>query len=108
MSIVKLTSESFEETVLKSDKPYVVDFWAEWCGPCKMLSPVIDELAGEYGDRMNFGKVNIDEEPMLAMEYRIMSIPTIAIYQNGEVVQKAIGVRDKEEYVELFDKILNA
>lgn len=106
MSIVKLTSETFEETVLKSQKPFVVDFWADWCGPCKMLSPVIDELAQEYGDQIEFGKVNIDDEAMLAMEYRVMSIPTIAIFQGGEVVQKAVGVRDKEEYVALFNDIL--
>jgi thioredoxin len=107
MSMVTLSSETFSDQVIKSGKPVLVDFWAEWCGPCKMLTPIIDELEKEYNDRVTFGKVNIDEEATLAMEYRIMSIPSVLIFKDGELKQKVVGVRDKDEYVKFLQEILD-
>jgi len=107
MSMVTLKSDTFSDNVIKSEKPVLVDFWADWCGPCQMLSPIIDELEKEYEDRVTFGKVNIDEEANLAMEYRIMSIPSVLIFKDGEMKQKAVGVRDKDEYVKFLQEVLN-
>jgi len=96
MSTLKITSENFEKEVLNSKKPVVVDFYADWCGPCKMMGPIIDELAGE-NDNIKVGKVNVDETQELAVKYGIMSIPTIIIFKNGDVHKKFIGVVGKEE-----------
>ena len=100
MSVLKITTENFEEEVLKSDKKVLIDFYADWCGPCKMMSPVIDEIADEKGEEIKVGKVNVDENQDLAMEYNVMSIPTILIINNGEVEKTFIGVTDKNEIVE--------
>ena len=97
MSIIKVTSENFKSEVLESEKPVLVDFYADWCGPCKMMSPVIEELAEELSDRLKVGKINVDENQDLAMEYGIMSIPTIVLIKNGEVTKTFVGVRDKNE-----------
>lgn len=97
MEILKITSENFEQEVLKSDKPVIVDFYADWCNPCKMQSPIIDSIAKEQGEKIKVGKVNIDEYPELADKYEVMSIPTIVIFKNGEVATQFIGVTDKEE-----------
>ena len=94
MAIVTLTVDNFEEEVLKSDKPVLVDFWAVWCGPCKMLSPVVDQIAEET-EGVKFGKVNIDEEMDLAEKYGIMSIPTLMLFKNGESVNQLVGVQPK-------------
>ena len=94
MAIVTLTVDNFEEEVLKSDKPVLVDFWAVWCGPCKMLSPVVDQIAEEK-EGVKFGKVNIDEEMDLAEKYGIMSIPTLMLFKNGEPVNQLVGVQPK-------------
>ena len=94
MSLV-ITKENFESEVLKSDKPVLVDFWAAWCGPCKMLSPVIDEIAEERSD-IKVGKVNVDEQPELASQFAVMSIPTLIVFKNGEIANKAIGVQPKD------------
>lgn len=96
MSIVELTNENFEETVLKAEKPVLVDFWAEWCGPCRMMSPIIDELA-EEGLDIVIGKVNVDQQPDLARKYEVESIPTLVYFQSGRVMKNMIGLRTKED-----------
>ena len=100
MSVLKITTENFEEEVLKSDKKVLIDFYADWCGPCKMMSPVIDEIAEEKAEQIKVGKINVDENQDLAMEYDVMSIPTIIIMNNGEVEKTFIGVTDKNEIIE--------
>lgn len=102
MAIIEITSANFEEKVLKSPVPVLLDFWASWCGPCRMLSPVIDEVAEEKTDIV-VGKVNVDDEPELAARYGIMSIPTLIVIENGEEKAKAVGGREKEEILELFE-----
>lgn len=99
MSVLKITEENFEEEVLKSDKPVILDFYADWCGPCKMMSPIIDEIAEEVED-IKVGKINTDENLNLAQQYQIMSIPTIMIIKNGEVVKTFVGVTSKNEILE--------
>ena len=97
MEEVNLTSENFEEEVLKSEKPVLVDFWATWCGPCKMLAPVISEIAEKYEGKVKVGKVNIDNEKELAVRYQISSIPTLMLFKNGEVSNMTVGFQSKSE-----------
>lgn len=97
MSVLKITKENYETEVLKSDKLVLIDFYADWCGPCKMMSPIIDEIAEEVGDKIKVGKINVDENQELAMEYEVMSIPTIIILQNGEVKNSFVGVRKRKK-----------
>lgn len=97
MSILNVTSENYESEVLKSEKTVLIDFYADWCGPCKMMSPVIDEIAEEMKETVKVGKINVDENQDLAMEYGVMSIPTIVVLKNGEVQKTFVGVTDKEE-----------
>ncbi|MBP3255706.1 MAG: thioredoxin [Clostridia bacterium] len=99
MSVLSITDSNFEDEVLKSGKPVIVDFYAEWCGPCKMMSPVIDSIAEELGDTVKVGKVNSDENSELVEKFEIMSIPTIMIFKNGEISKKFIGFTDKEEII---------
>ena len=99
MSVLKFDEENFENEVLKSDKPVIIDFYADWCGPCKMMSPIIDEISDELGDKIKVGKINTDENLELAQEYGIMSIPTIMIIKNGEISKTFIGVTDKDEII---------
>jgi len=99
---IKLTKENFEAEVMNSQIPVVIDFWAEWCGPCKMLTPVISELAEEYDGKVKVGKVNVDEEQELSMKFRIASIPTVIKIVNGEITNSSIGFRTKEQLVELL------
>ena len=94
MSVLTITKENFESEVLRSDKPVLVDFWATWCGPCRMVSPVVDEIAAERTD-VKVGKINVDEQPELANQFRIMSIPTLLVFRDGKVVNQAVGVRPK-------------
>lgn len=103
MAEIKLTEQNFDDEVLSSDKPVIVDFWATWCGPCKMLAPVIEEIADEYSASLKVGKVNVDEEPALAVKYGISSIPTVIKFENGNAVKTAVGYRTKEEIEEMFD-----
>ena len=104
--MITLTKENFDGEVLKSDLPYLVDFWASWCGPCRMVAPIIDELAEEYAGKIKVGKVNVDEEGELASEYAIVSIPTIMIISGGKVVKKLVGARSKDEFCDELDSLL--
>jgi thioredoxin 1 len=96
------TTENFEEEVLKADKPVLVDFYADWCGPCKMMAPMVEELAEELSDMLIVGKLNIDEHMDIAMNYRVMSIPTLIVFKNGEPAGKLVGVQDKEDVLEMI------
>ena len=102
MAEITLTKENFEEEVLKSDKPVLVDFWAVWCGPCQMLGPTIEELAEEYEGKVKVGKVNVDEQPELARQYGIMSIPTMIYFKDGQVAEQTMGVQPKESIVAMM------
>lgn len=101
MAAIELTAENFEQEVLNADKTVLVDFWASWCGPCKMLSPVIEEIADERSD-IKVGKVNIDEHPELAQKYGVMSIPTVLVIKDGEEVNKSIGAVPKKALLDLI------
>lgn len=102
MSYITLTKDNFAPEVLQSDKPVLVDFWAPWCGPCKALAPTIDALA-EESDAFKVGKVNVDDESELARQYRIMSIPTLLVFKNGEMVRREVGGKSREEILALLD-----
>ena len=95
MNVLKITNKNFEEEVLNSDKPVIIDFYADWCGPCKMMSPIIDSIA-EENKELKVGKINVDEAQELAVKYNIMSIPTIIIFKNGNEHKKIVGVTSKE------------
>ena len=98
MAVIHVTKENFESEVLKSDKPVFIDFWASWCGPCQMVSPVVEELAEEIDD-VKFAKVNVDEQPDLARQFQIMSIPTMILLKDGKVVDTTIGAQPKEDII---------
>jgi len=100
---LEITIANFEETVLKSDKPVLVDFWAEWCGPCRMVGPIVDELHGDYQGKAVIGKVNVDDQQDIAAEYGIRNIPTILIFKNGEIVDKQVGVVPKADLAAKID-----
>ena len=101
MSAVKITSANYASVVKASDKPVLLDFWASWCGPCRMVSPVVDEIAGERSDIL-VGKVNVDEQPELAGQFRIMSIPTLMVFRGSQAAAVKIGVTPKEELLKLL------
>lgn len=104
--IMNITSDTFEENVLKSNKPVVVDFWATWCGPCRIVAPIMEELADDFDGKVQITKVNVDEQGELAAQFRIMSIPTVLVFKNGTVAEKIVGARAKEEFAELIEKQL--
>ncbi len=97
MEIIKLNKENFEKEVVQSEKTVLVDFYADWCGPCKMLSPILEEIASELGEKVKVGKLNVDESNDLAFEYEVMSIPTLILFENGKVVDRLTGLRSKDE-----------
>ena len=101
MAVVTITKENFEQEVLQSAKPVLLDFWASWCGPCRMLSPVVDEVAEERTD-VKVGKVNVDEQPELAGEFGVMSIPTLLVFEQGKLVRQAVGARPKVGVLDLL------
>lgn len=103
---MKITKDNFESEVIKSNVLTLVDFWAEWCGPCAMISPVIEKIKKTYGDKIKVCKVNIDEEVELALVNKIISIPTICFYKNGEIVETVIGYHDETEFSEIINKLL--
>ena len=101
MSVIRVTKFNFEDEVKKSDRPVLLDFWASWCGPCRMVAPIVDEIAGEHPE-FKVGKVNVDEEPQLAGQFGIMSIPTLLVIKNGQVVNQIVGARPKAGVLELL------
>ena len=101
MSAIAITRENFEQEVLRSDKPVLLDFWASWCGPCRMVSPIVDEIAAERGD-IKVGKVNVAEQPELAAQFGVMSIPTLVVMKGGKVVNKMVGARPKAQILAML------
>jgi thioredoxin 1 len=106
MGTKKVTDATFEADVLKNDKPVLVDYWAEWCGPCKMVAPVLEAIAEEHGDKLDIVKLNVDENPVVTQKYGILNIPTLGVFKNGEVVKELVGARSKSALLrELADFI---
>lgn len=104
MSVLKITRENFRREVLESEKPVLLDFWASWCGPCKMVSPIIDQVAEEKKGMIKVGKINIDEEEELAAQFRIMSIPTLVVMKDGKIVESTAGVKPKNAILSLLSE----
>ncbi len=107
MKPVEITDTNFQNEVLKSDKPVLLDFWAEWCGPCKMIAPVVDELANEYDGKLKVGKVDVDSNQQTSMQYGVRSIPTLLIFKGGRVVDQLVGAVPKKVLAEKITKHLN-
>jgi thioredoxin 1 len=108
MSVIHLTNQNFDEEVLQSALPVLVDFWAEWCGPCKMIAPVVEELGGELAGQMKVAKVNVDEAQELAARYNIMSIPTLLVFKNGKQVNQIVGALGKDQLLQKIKPQLEA
>lgn len=102
MSVLKITKSNFEAEVMKSDKPVLLDFWASWCGPCRMVGPVVEEVAKETAEIAKVGKVNVDEEPELANSFKVMSIPTLVVIKDGKVTQTSVGVKSKQDILSMI------
>ena len=106
MAELKITQEDFEEKVLKADKPVLVDFWAAWCGPCRMLGPVISDIAEKYDGQVIVGKVNVDDEMALALKYNVSSIPMVALFKDGKLVDRAVGYHSKTDMEDMIKAVL--
>ena len=106
MAVIKLTKDNFDQEVMQSGKPVLIDFYADWCGPCKMMAPVIEELAGMYEGRAKVGKLNVDLNEEIAMKYGVMTIPTLLVIKNGQVVGKMVGVQSKEAVMAALNQAL--
>ncbi len=104
MSTLVITKDNFQSEVMESDQPVLLDFWASWCGPCRMVSPIVDQIAEEMVGTAKVGKINVDEQPELASQFGVMSIPTLAVVKGGEVVKKAVGARPKDEIVAMIEE----
>jgi thioredoxin 1 len=103
--IVTLTQENFSQNVLQSQSPVLVDFWAEWCGPCKMIAPLLDELADEYNGKVKIGKVNVDEQQSLAAQYGVRAIPTLLIFNKGQIAEQMVGAKGKRDLKASLDRL---
>ena len=107
MTELKITAANFENELLRSDKPVLLDFYADWCGPCKMLSPVLSEIADEYADVLRVAKVNVDDEPELAMKFKVSSIPMLVLFKNGKIISTSVGYRPKDEILNELKLYMN-
>ena len=105
-NVKEYTSDDFKSEVVESDTPVLVDFWAEWCGPCKVIAPVVEELATDYKGKIKFGKVNVDDNNMVASEYGVRSIPTLLIFKDGSVVNQIVGAVPKEKITDILDTVI--
>lgn len=103
MAEITVTNDNFQNEIMDSDLPVLIDFWASWCGPCKMIAPIVEEIAEEYDGVIKVGKVNVDEEPFLAAQFGVVSIPTLIVIKNGRQVNSAVGYRTKEDIIKLLD-----
>ena len=104
--IITITKDNFEQEVINSDKPVLLDFWAQWCGPCRAVAPIMEELSAEFDGKAKIGKVNVDEQGELAAKFRVMSIPTVMLFKQGQLAEKVIGARSKADFVNLVQKNL--
>ena len=104
--IITLTDQNFQDEVKAASTPVLVDFWAEWCAPCRMIAPVLDELAEEYDDKVKIGKVNVDDNRSTAAQYGVMSIPTLILFKNGEMVEQMVGAQPKENLAKVLQSVL--
>ena len=102
MNVLSITSKNFEEEVMKSEKPVLLDFWASWCGPCKMIAPIVEQVAEEAKEFAKVGKINVDEETEIASSFEIMSIPTLVVIKNGKLIKRTVGVQSKQEILDML------
>ncbi|KKT88281.1 MAG: Thioredoxin [Candidatus Collierbacteria bacterium GW2011_GWD2_45_10] len=106
MSVAKFTDQNFNDEVLKSETPVLVDFYADWCGPCRLVSPIVDELANTYEGKIKVGKVDVDANSKIAGDYGVMSIPTVILFQNGKEVARQVGFGGKDAYIQMIEKVI--